>query len=81
MSSADKSIPSGVLQRAQRIVIMPEVKSFSFVVGAQWGSGFLSCRARKGVGWTAPGAVTLKGGSFGLQVGGRDTNLVLFLMN
>ncbi len=31
------------------------------------GSGFLSC--------------SLKGGSFGLQIGGRDTNLLLLLMN
>ena len=81
MSSGDKSIPAAVLQRAQCVVIMPGLKSYSFVVGARWGSGFLSCRGRKGAGWSAPGAVTLKGGSFGLQVGSLDTNLILFLMN
>ena len=81
MSSGDKSIPMDVLRRAQCVMIMPGLKSYSFVVGARWGSGFLSCRGPKGGGWTAPGAVTLKGGSFGLQVGGLETNLLLFFMN
>ncbi len=81
MSSDDKSIPRSILDRAQCVVIMPGLKSYSFVVGAQWGSGFLSCRGKRGVGWTGPGAVSLKGGSFGLQVGSRDTDLLLLLMN
>jgi lipid-binding SYLF domain-containing protein len=81
MSSGDKSVPAYILQRAQCVLIMPGLKTYSFVVGAQWGSGFLSCRCKKGIGWTAPGRRHAEGGSFGLQVGGVNTNLLLLLMN
>ena len=49
--------------------------------GAQYGKGFISCRNKDGVGWTAPGAVTMEGGSFGLQLGGQETDVVMLLMN
>jgi lipid-binding SYLF domain-containing protein len=81
MSSRDKTVPANILERAQCVVLMPGLQSVSFVVGAQWGSGFVVCRKKNGKGWSAPGAVTLKGGSFGFQVGGQQTNLMLLVMN
>jgi lipid-binding SYLF domain-containing protein len=81
MSSRDKTVPANILARAQCVVLMPGLQSVSFVVGAQWGSGFVVCRKPNGKGWSAPGAVTLKGGSFGLQIGGQQTNLMLLVMN
>lgn len=81
MSSADKRVPDSLLKRAECVLILPGVKSYSLVVGAHWGSGFVSCRGRGGVGWTGPGAVEMKGGSFGLQIGERDTDLLLLVMN
>jgi lipid-binding SYLF domain-containing protein len=81
MSSVDQGVPLEILNRAECVVIIPGLQTYSLVVGAEWGSGFISCRKKKGVGWTAPGAVSLKGGSFGLQLGSRETNLLLLIMN
>ena len=45
------------------------------------GKGYISCRNRNGIGWTAPGTVRIEGGSFGFQIGGSETNVVLLVMN
>jgi lipid-binding SYLF domain-containing protein len=81
MSSVDQGVPRDILDRAVCVVIIPSMQTYSLIVGAEWGSGFVSCRKKKGGGWSAPGAVSLKGGSFGLEVGSRETNLLLFIMN
>ena len=81
MSSGDNGIPDDIIERAICVVIMPGVRTYSFVVRAEWGSGFVSCRRKNGIGWTAPGAVSLKGGSFGLQLGSRETDLLVLIMN
>jgi lipid-binding SYLF domain-containing protein len=81
MSSPDKGIPHEILDRAICVVVLPGVQDYSLVVGAEWGSGFVSCRNKNGVGWTAPGTVSLRGGSFGLQIGTRETNMLLLVMN
>jgi lipid-binding SYLF domain-containing protein len=79
MSAPDKGIPSRLLARAHCIVIVPGVKSAAFIVGAKYGKGFISCR--RGSGWSAPGAVRIEGGSFGFQIGGQDTDVVMLVMN
>ncbi len=81
MSSSDRQVPDAILRSARCVVIMPGLTSYSLVVGAQWGSGFIACRKPNGSGWRGPGAVSLKGGSFGFQIGGRETNLLLLVMN
>jgi SH3 domain-containing YSC84-like protein 1 len=81
MSSVDQGVPRDILDRAACVVIIPSMQTYSLIVGAEWGSGFVSCRKKKRVGWSAPGAVSLKGGSFGLQVGSQETNLLLLIMN
>jgi lipid-binding SYLF domain-containing protein len=53
----------------------------AFIVGAKYGKGFLSCRKKSGVGWTAPGTVRVEGGSFGLQIGGSETDVIMLVMN
>ena len=50
-----------------------------FVVGARYGRGVASCRTPKG--WSAPAFFTIKGGSFGLQIGGQAVDLVMLIMN
>jgi lipid-binding SYLF domain-containing protein len=51
------------------------------VVGAKYGKGYLSCRNRGGVGWSAPGTVRIEGGSFGFQIGASETDLIMLVMN
>jgi lipid-binding SYLF domain-containing protein len=81
MNSPDKTIPQDLLDSSQCIAIIPGMKKGAFIFGGVYGKGFVSCRNKDGVGWTAPGAVTVEGGSFGLQIGGEETDVVLLLMN
>ena len=79
MATPDKGIPQELLENANCIVIVPNLKTAAFVVGAKYGKGFLSCR-NKGA-WSAPAAVRIEGGSVGFQIGGSETDLVMLVMN
>jgi SH3 domain-containing YSC84-like protein 1 len=81
MDIPDKSIPQDLLNKAQCIVIVPDLKKGAFIVGAKYGKGFVSCRKKGGVGWSAPGAVRVEGGSFGLQIGGSEMDVFMLIMN
>jgi SH3 domain-containing YSC84-like protein 1 len=78
-AAPDKDIPLSLLQKAKCIVVVPSLKSGAFIVGADYGRGFASCRTAKG--WSAPGAVKVEGGSFGFQIGGKETEVVMLIMN
>jgi lipid-binding SYLF domain-containing protein len=81
MSAPDKGIPQDLLDHAQCIVIVPDLKTAAFFFGAKYGKGFLSCRSQGGTGWSAPGAVRIEGGSVGFQIGGSSTDLIMLVMN
>ena len=81
MGTPDKSIPQSLLEKAQCIVIVPGEKAAAFIVGGKYGKGFVSCRKKGGVGWSAPGSVRIEGGSFGLQIGGNETDVFMLIMN
>jgi SH3 domain-containing YSC84-like protein 1 len=80
MATPDKSIPSGILAGASCVVVIPSFKKGAFVVGAQYGQGVATCRTASGK-WSGPVCVQLTGGSFGFQIGGQATDLVLIAMN
>lgn len=79
MATPDKSIPSSILAGASCVVVIPSFKKGAFLVGAQYGQGVATCRTPRG--WSAPVCVQLTGGSFGFQIGGQATDLVLIAMN
>ncbi|MCW5979080.1 MAG: lipid-binding SYLF domain-containing protein [Bryobacteraceae bacterium] len=81
LGMADRSIPQDLLDRSRCIVVVPGLKKGAFIFGGRYGRGFLSCRKQDGVGWTAPGGVRIEGGSFGLQAGGKETDVILLVMN
>jgi len=81
MAAPDKGIPSELLSNAHCVAIIPSMKQGGFVFGARYGKGVMTCRASQGVGWTGPSTVRLEGGSFGLQIGGSATDIVLLVMN
>jgi SH3 domain-containing YSC84-like protein 1 len=81
MGTPDKSIPQDLLGKSQCIVIVPGLKKGAFIVGAKYGKGFAACRKRDGVGWSAPAAVRVEGGSFGFQIGGEETDVFMLVMN
>jgi lipid-binding SYLF domain-containing protein len=81
MATPDKGIPRDMLSNAHCIVIVPGLKTAAFLVGGKYGKGFISCRSKNGVGWSAPGTVRIEGGSFGFQIGGSETDLIMLVMN
>jgi lipid-binding SYLF domain-containing protein len=81
MSAPDKGIPKELLENAHCIVIVPGLKTAAFVVGGKYGKGYLSCRKGNGSGWSAPATVRIEGGSFGFQIGGSETDLIMLVMN
>lgn len=81
MATPEKGIPRDLFAKAHCIVIVPELKTAAFVVGGKYGKGFLSCRNKTGVGWSAPGAVRIEGGSVGFQIGASSTDLIMLVMS
>jgi lipid-binding SYLF domain-containing protein len=81
MGTPDKTIPQDLLGKAQCIVIVPGLKKGAFIVGAKYGKGFVACRHNDGLGWTAPAAIRVEGGSFGFQIGGAETDVFMLVMN
>ena len=51
----------------------------AFIVGAEYGQGVVTCRTHHG--WSGPVFIRLGGGSFGFQIGGQGTDLVLVAIN
>ena len=81
MAAPDKGIPQDLLEKAHCIVIVPSVKTAAFIVGAKFGKGYLSCRDRSGLGWSAPATIRIEGGSVGFQIGASETDLILLVMS
>src|SRR5881397_1687979 len=73
MATPDKGIPQDLLEKAQCVVVVPGLKKGAFILGGKYGKGFVSCRISGGQGWSAPAAIRIEGGSFGLQIGGSET--------
>lgn len=81
MTAPDRGIPQDLLQNAHCVVIVPGLKTAAFVVGGKYGKGYVTCRNNNGKGWSAPGTVRIEGGSFGFQIGGSETDLIMLVMN
>ena len=81
MAASDSAIPSSVLGKAEGIAIFPGTLRGGFIVGAERGRGILSVRDEKTRAWSTPAFLTITGGSVGLQIGLRATDLVLVIQN
>jgi SH3 domain-containing YSC84-like protein 1 len=81
MGTPEKSVPEDLISKAQCIAIAPGVKKAGLGFGGQYGKGVLVCRGKGGNGWTGPSTVRLEGGSFGLQIGGSSTDVIMLVMN
>ncbi len=81
MEASDRAIPQDLLSRAHCVAIVPNLIKGAFIVGGKRGVGVISCRGANLKGWTGPTTVKIEGGSFGLQIGGSSTDIVLLVMN
>ena len=70
-----------MLDDAYCVVIVLSVKKVAFGVGGKYGRGFAVCRRTNRAGWGAPAAVRVEGGSYGFQIAGSETDVVMLVMS
>ncbi len=81
MGIKERTIPQELLDKAECVIIVPGLKSAAFIFGGKYGKGVISCRPENGEGWTGPSTVRIEGGSIGFQLGGKETDYVMLVMN
>ena len=79
--SPDQSIPEEMLAKCKAIAIYPNVLKVGFIFGGKFGKGVVLKKDEKTGQWGAPAFSTLGGGSWGLQIGGELTDVILVIMN
>lgn len=75
MQTPDSGIPQEILEGAQCIAIVPGEKNFALGFGGTYGKGVATCR--NGHSWSAPIFIQVGGGSWGLQIGGQSTDVIM----
>ncbi len=75
MGTSETHIPEALMDRSYGIAVIPNVVKGAFIVGGSWGKGLLS--VRQDGRWSPAAYIQITGGSFGLQIGGEATDLVL----
>ncbi len=78
-----ENIPQEILEKAECVIVFPSVLKLAVGFGGSYGRGAMVCRAGEHFSgpWGAPAMFALEGGSFGFQLGGQATDLVLLVMN
>src|SRR5258708_7826849 len=76
-------IPKDLLDKAECVVVFPDVKKFAVGVGGTYGRGAMTCRTGENYTgpWSAPALMAIEGGSIGFQLGGQSTDYVLLGMD
>jgi len=79
MSTPDKIIPSAVLAEAKCFAVVPSMVKVALGIGGRHGKGVVTCRSKSG--WSAPGPISISGGSIGLQIGSQAVDLILVFLD
>jgi lipid-binding SYLF domain-containing protein len=69
-----------ILHRAKAVMIVPQLVKGGFIFGAEGGKGVLLARGPGGD-WSDPAFFGIGSGSFGLQIGLEEAELVMFVMS
>jgi len=77
------NIPQELLEKAECVIVIPSMTKVAIGAGGSYGRGAMLCRTGKTYSgpWGSPAMYSLEGGSFGLQLGGESTDVVLLVMN
>jgi SH3 domain-containing YSC84-like protein 1 len=75
----DKDIPQELWDKAECVIVIPNLKKAAFILGGEYGKGLMSCRHNGA--WGAPVFMEMQKGSWGLQIGAESIDLVLLVMN
>lgn len=76
----EKRIPADLIARAHGIIILHKVKA-GLIVGGEAGNGVALVRNQQTGAWSAPAFISSAEGSYGLQIGAQETDLIFLLMN
>jgi lipid-binding SYLF domain-containing protein len=66
-----------LLQTARAVLIAPRIFKGAFFVGGEGGTGVLLVRGKHG--WSDPAFYTIGSASFGLQIGAKESELILII--
>jgi len=81
IKAPDSDIPKELLKRAECVAVIPGLKKAALGFGGQLGRGAVSCKKDGGKGaFGPPVMISVTGGSFGLQIGGQETDVVMLFM-
>ncbi|HSR53457.1 MAG TPA: lipid-binding SYLF domain-containing protein, partial [Acidobacteriota bacterium] len=80
IEAPDQVLPERLLKDAECVAVIPALKKGAFIFGGKHGKGVVSCRNDSGT-WSPLSFLTISGGSFGLQIGGQSSDVVLFIMS
>ena len=64
----------------QLVKALPKLVKAAFVVGGEHGTGVATCRTASN-NWSSPAPFSVSGISWGPQIGGKSTGLMMFIMN
>jgi len=79
-TAPDKGVPKQVLEGAKCVAVIPKLVKGAFVVGGEHGTGVATCRTSTNS-WSAPAPFSVSGISWGPQIGGKSSDLLMFIMN
>jgi len=80
MLMPEKSIPKSLLRQAKAICIFPNTVKGGFIWGGRYGQGVMLSRDGKNGKWSNPAFFTIGEVSWGLQIGGQATDLILIIV-
>ena len=81
VKAPDSDIPKDLLKKAECVAVIPGLKKAALGIGGQLGRGAVSCKRDAGKGAFGPPAmISVTGGSFGFQIGGQETDVVMLFM-
>jgi lipid-binding SYLF domain-containing protein len=71
--------PQSLLRRAKAVMICPRIFKAGFFFGGEGGNCVMLARAGNGT-WSYPAFYTIGSGSFGLQIGIQDSQILMLIM-
>src|SRR6185436_9837116 len=81
IKAPDSDIPKELIKNAECVAVIPGLKKAALGFGGEIGRGAVSCKKNGGKGpFGPPAMISITGGSFGFQIGGQETDVVMLFM-
>jgi len=81
IKAPDADVPKDLLRKAECVAVIPGLKKAALGFGGEIGRGAVTCKKDAGKGpFGPPAMIYVTGGSFGFQIGGQETDVVMLFM-